>query len=268
MKLNKKKAIRLLLIIAILLTIILLIINDYYHRIDKSTYESINYLTDHGFDFKNLKLNGEFYSYEDENYTSVIGIDVSQHQREIDFKKVKDAGVEFVFIRVGYRGYTEGKIYLDNYFEEYYKQAKDAGLKIGFYFFSQAINEKEAIEEAEFVLKNIRDKRFDLPIVYDYEDASPIGRISLLTREERTKNAIAFLERINRNNYKSMLYTSLYWMRYCYVLEDVMHYDIWYAQYYDYPQYPHPFTIWQYSELGVVDGIENNVDLNLMFIKK
>ena len=103
---------------------------------------------------------------------------------------------------------------------------------------------------------------------YDYEDASPVGRISLLSKEEKTKNAIAFLERIKRNNYPHMLYTNLYWTEHCYELEKLMNYDIWFAQYYKYPQYPHNFLIWQYSEDGIVDGIEEKVDLNIMFIKK
>lgn len=263
MKDKKRKIIRYLIIIFILFGLIYSISND-----NNDIHETVTYLTEHNYDLNKLYKDGEFYHYEDDNYISLVGIDISQHQRDIDFNSVKNAGVDFVVIRLGWRGYSEGKIHLDDRFEEYYEQASEVGLKIGFYFFSQAINEKEAIEEAEFVLRYIKNKKFDLPIVYDYEDASPVGRIAKLNREEKTKNAIAFLERIKRNNYHPMLYTSLYWVRYCYEIEKIMNYDIWFAQYYDYPQYPYPFSIWQYSETGKVDGIETDCDLDIMFIKK
>ena len=265
---RKIRKTRLFIILLIIFGLIYLRINEYLNSVNKNNHENTNVLSDHDYDLNKLNKVNEFYYYEDNKYTSLVGIDISTHQKDINFNKVKNAGVDFVIIRIGYRGYSEGKLHLDNKFEEYYEKASKAGLKIGFYFFSQAINEKEAIEEAEFVLKNIKGKKFDLPIAYDYEDASPVGRISLLSKDEKTKNAIAFLERIKRNNYPYMLYTNLYWTEHCYELEKLKDYDIWFAQYYKYPQYPHNFLIWQYSEDGIIDGIDEKVDLNIMFLKK
>ena len=267
MNAKKRRTVRIVLFLMIGIILLNAVITERERREAKNTYESVELLPGHGLDFSLLDRTDDKYAYEDENYTSSFGIDISEHQGPIDFQRVRNDGVEFVFIRVGFRGQTQGLLYEDSRFEEYYRGARNAGLQVGFYFYSQAISRKEAVEEAEFVLERIRDKVFELPVVYDYEDA-PNSRINDLSGEQRTENFIAFAERIRRNNYPYMLYTNMNWLRNYYDVLDIIDYDIWYAQYYPVPEYPYPFRIWQYSETGEIDGISKPVDLNIMFLKK
>lgn len=225
----------------------------------------------HSYNWDNLKLNGNYKYYEDENYITHIGIDVSTYQGEIDWEKVKESGIEFVIIRLGFRGYgASGKLALDDGFEKYIQEASKAGLKIGIYFFSQAINEKEAIEEAEFVLENIKKEKISYPICYDLEKIKYVdtARANHLTKEERTKNVLAFCNRIQQDGYETMLYANSKWLTTELELEKLNDISIWYADYQEKPLYPYHFKMWQYTETGKVDGIKGNVDLNLYFEEK
>lgn len=209
-----------------------------------------------------------FYSYEDENYTSKIGIDVSEHNEIIDWKKVKESGVEFAFIRIGWRGYTEGNIYIDSNFYENYKNAKENDIKVGVYFFSQALNTKEAKEEADFVLETLSNLSLDLPIVYDFETiGKEEARTKNIDKETITDNALTFFN-ILENKYDVMLYANNDLINNYYNMERLSDYKLWYAQYHKKPQSNYDFTIWQYSEDGIVDGINKKTDLNIMFIER
>ena len=224
-------------------------------------------------DYKKIEsISGKYY-YEDENFTSSFGIDVAEFQHEIDWKKVKDDGVEFAYIRLGRRGATAGDLYYDDYFEINYKGAKENGLKIGVYFFSQALDEKEAIEEAHFVLDALKGKQIDLPIAYDCEEVfleeDLLPRIALLSKEELTKNAITFVEEIIANGYEAIIYTYPYWLTNFYDLNQIKQYPIWYAQYdIKKPEIDCPIMIWQYSNTGTINGISKETDMNIMFIRK
>ena len=139
-------------------------------------------------DYKKIEsISGKYY-YEDEYFTSSFGIDVSSFQKEIDWKKVKEDSVEFAYIRLGRRGATEGQLYMDDAFEKNYKGAKENGIKVGVYFFSQALDRKEILEEVQFVLDALKDKQLDLPIAYDCEEVlledGLVSRIALLDREQ------------------------------------------------------------------------------------
>lgn len=215
-------------------------------------------------------LDGDMYkNYEDENYRSELGIDVSSHQGDIDWQRVAESGIEFAYIRVGYRGYQGGSLNLDEKFYDNYKGAKEAGLKVGVYFFSQAINQKEAIDEAYFVRDKIRGLDIDLPIAYDLEDIDyDEGRIRYLSKEERTISAISFAAKTEEFGYQTIIYTNLEWSLFHYDLNKIMNYDIWFAQYYELPYFEYAFKIWQYTDQGVIPGIKEPVDLNLMLIKK
>ena len=207
--------------------------------------------------------------FEDDRYYSIPFIDVSSHQGDIDFKAVKAYGIENVILRVGIRGYEKGEIYLDRRFEEYYHQAKSAGMKIGVYFFSQAVNTDEAIEEAIFVLKNIIYKDIDLPVVYDLEYIDYAeARANGLDDEQNTANAIAFLEKIREHGYTPMLYGSMSFLEDEYLLSKILNYKIWMAQYHEYPQFDYRLDCWQYTDQGEIPGIDEHVDLNYMFIEK
>ena len=223
-------------------------------------------------DYSKIKDSNGHYSYEDKNYSSSFGIDISEFQENVDWQKVKDCGVEFVFLRIGRRGATTGLLYDDTEFASHYEGARKAGLKVGVYFFSQAINVKEAKEEADFVYDRLKGKKIDFPVVYDLEEVyleNETPRISGLSREEHTANALAFCERLNKKHYDTMIYTYLYWSDTYYDMEQISRYPIWFAQYdTEEPKLEYPISIWQYSKTGRIDGISVPIDFNIMFIRK
>lgn len=221
------------------------------------------------YDYTKFDMTNTFYTYEDDNYTSSIGIDISEHNLSVDFDKVKQEGIEFIYIRLGWRGYTEGGIYLDTKYNEFIKEAKDKGFKVGVYFFSQAISTDEAKEEAQFVLDTLNNTELDLPIVYDFENITgDEARTDSLTKEEITNNALAFFEIIKESNLDVMLYGNKYLLDNFYDMDKLKDYKLWYAQYHDEPETEYEFSIWQYSDSASIDGIEKETDLNIMMIKK
>ena len=210
--------------------------------------------------------NGLMYYTENGKVISRFGIDVSAHQREIDWATVKKAGVEFAMIRVGYRGYTEGILAMDDCFERNMQGAQDAGIDIGVYFYSQAVTPEEAIEEAEFVLSAIADKEITYPVVYDWEvvtnDTARTDDVSVRTL---TQCSIAFCERIRQAGYMPMIYqnkrTSLLKLD----LPELTDYDFWLAEYNDEATYYYNYQMWQYASDGTVPGVEGHVDVNICF---
>lgn len=195
-----------------------------------------------------------------------LGIDVSKWQGEIDWEKVKDDGVEFVIIRCGYRGYTKGTLIEDPMFAQNIKGATDAGLKVGVYFFTQAINEVEAVEEASMVVSLIRDYDLQYPIFIDTESAGGTGRADGLDVESRTKVCDAFCATIQDAGYKSGVYASRNWYYEKVEAEELEDYVIWLAEYRSIPLYKGYYHMWQYTSKGKVDGINGNVDMNLSYL--
>lgn len=213
---------------------------------------------------------GDRLSYNgDERYSYRLGIDVSYHNGEIDWEKVKAEGYEFAFLRIGYRGYgKEGRICLDKQFYNYIQNARAAGLDIGVYFFSQAVSEEEAAQEAAFVLQTLDGIKLQLPVVYDPEsilDAE--ARTDHVTGSQFTKNTIVFCEQIEKAGYQPMIYSNMLWEAYQFDLEKLAKYPVWYADYESLPQTPYAFDYWQYSNEGMVDGIAGAVDLDIQFIR-
>ena len=226
------------------------------------------------YDFSKLHTDEQtgFKTYEDEEngVTSRIGIDVSEFQGEdIDWKQVRESGIEFVIIRLGYRAYGEtGELVLDDMFDRNMEGALDAGLDVGVYFFSQAITPGEAVEEAEFVLEHVRGYEIDGPIVYDTEEIKgDTARTDNNTRQEFTNYCKVFCDTIEQAGYDPMIYANMKWMAFTLDMEQLADYDFWYADYHDVPQCPYEYEIWQYSETGAVPGINANVDLNVWFQK-
>lgn len=252
----------------ILIFIILIIIGLVVYLILKSNKKEEETAIKGPYDLEKFDMSKEYYTYEDEKYTSVVGIDISEHNDEIDFEAVKESGIEFAFIRIGWRGYSEGKIYVDKRFEEYYAGAKEAGLKVGVYFFSQAINQDETKEEADFVLETLNGRSLDLPIVYDFETIDyDEARTDNLTKEQVTSNAVTFLKTVS-TKYDAMLYANLSLLKNKYEETILKTFPLWYAQYYTEPETLNDFKIWQYSETGSVNGIDGEADLNIMFINR
>lgn len=223
------------------------------------------------YDWSNLNREG-YYSYEDDKYTSLFGIDVAAHQGTINWEKVKNAGVSFAYIRIGYRGAVEGILHEDLEFENNYEGATSNNINTGIYWYSQPINEEEAIEEARFVLDILDDRDLDLPIVYDLEETffydGSQSRMRGLKPSEYTKMAVAFCNEILKNHHEVMIYTNLDWALNHYIWSELEDIPIWFAQYDSIPRLNKPFVIWQYSETGIVDGIDTNVDLDIIFIRK
>ncbi len=194
---------------------------------------------------------------------SILGIDVSTFQKNVDWQQVKDAGVEFVMIRLGYRGYETGQIHTDNRAQEHYAGAKAAGLKIGAYFYSQAITVQEAIAEAEYAMSILKDWELDLPLVYDWEYVSPDARTGAMEPRLLTDCTIAFCQTVERGGYEPMVYFNTTQSRELLYLEELTDYPFWLAQYTDAMDFPYRVRMWQYTATGAVPGVEGNVDINL-----
>ena len=194
------------------------------------------------------------------------GIDVSKFQGNIDWKKVSNDGIEFAYIRLGYRGYGSGKIVLDEKYEDNITGCNEAGIDAGVYFFTEAISEREAVEEADYVLENIRDYKVNLPIVIDVEEsASSDSRTKDLTKEERTSIVKAFCNRIIDAGHEVMIYGNMKSLLIMMDMEELENYDKWFA-YYKYPlRFPYKMKVWQYTATGKVDGIKGDVDINIEF---
>lgn len=194
---------------------------------------------------------------------SRLGIDVSEHQQTVDWDLVKESGIDFVMIRAGYRGYTEGKRFRDSRFNHHLSGAREAGLDVGIYFFSQAITPEEAREEAEFLLSILKGNPAEMGIAFDWEYVSADARTGSLDGRTMTDCAIAFCETIKAAGYKPMVYFNQHQATEEYVLEDLAGYDFWLAMYTDEMTFPYRVDMWQYTEEGTVPGIEGIVDLNL-----
>lgn len=196
----------------------------------------------------------------------MVGIDVSAHQGDIDWKQVKEAGIQFVIIRLGYRGYGEsGKLVKDPMAQKYYKGAKEQGLLIGGYVFSQALDEQEAIEEAQLALEVTKDWEMDLPISFDWEFLHFECRTTYMEPEMITRCAKAFCETLVEGGRQPMLYTGLYVKTL--ELGELTQYPMWLALYSDTLTYRYWLDFWQYSCTGTVPGINGDVDLNIYLPK-
>lgn len=204
---------------------------------------------------------------KDGKVISKLGIDVSEYQNPVNWQQVKNAGVEYVMIRVGYRGYgEEGRLVEDAMFRSHMEGAVAAGLEVGVYFFSQAINEKETLEEVQFVLDRIKEYPVTYPVVYDTEEIKDdVARTDNLTEEQFTQNCITFCDAIREAGYDTMIYANMKWMAFTLDMRKLTEYEKWYADYEPVPQCPYEFSMWQYTETGQLPGIEGNVDLNLWF---
>lgn len=192
------------------------------------------------------------------------GIDVSAHQGEINWTRVKNAGVEFVFVRIAFRGYgSTGNMVEDAYGMTNLRGAKAAGLQVGAYFFSQAITVAEAEEEAEFALSILGDFELDLPLVYDWEYISETARTANVTAQELTAFAKAYCARVEESGNESMVYFNDEYAAGRLQPEELGGIDFWYAQYDGKMELPYQAAVWQFSNKGKVPGIYGNVDLNI-----
>ena len=188
------------------------------------------------------------------------GIDVSSHQGVIDWPAVAESGVEFAMIRLGYRSYRDGSLNVDAQALYNLTEARAAGLKVGAYFFSQALNEEEARQEAAFALEILDGRPLDLPLASDWEQVAGSTRTGEMTPETLTACVHAFCGSLE--GYTPMVYFNLDLSRTLLDVETVAEYDFWFAQYAEAPEFTGPIRFWQYSDEGEVPGITEKVDRN------
>ena len=196
--------------------------------------------------------------------TGTMGIDVSKWNGNIDWKAVKNSGVSYVIIRCGYRGSSQGMLVEDPKFNTNIKGASDAGLKVGVYFFTQAVDEVEAVEEASYVLDKVKNYKISYPIYLDVEASG--GRGDKIDKTTRTAVCKAFCETIRRSGYTSGIYANKTWLNEKIDTGSLSAYKIWLAQYAATPTYKGRYDMWQYKSTGKVSGISGNVDMNISYL--
>lgn len=204
---------------------------------------------------------------EDERENAVkLGIDVSKWNGEIDWEIVKAEGVDFAIIRCGYRGSSSGWLIEDPFFYKNLTGAKKAGIKVGLYFFTQAVNPVEAVEEASMVVSLLGDTGIDYPVFIDIEGAGGNGRADNLDAAARTAIANAFCRTIRNAGLDAGVYSSRYWYYNNLIADELETLRIWLAEYRDTPLYTGRYDMWQYTSSGSVAGIEGRVDLNVSYL--
>ena len=195
-----------------------------------------------------------------------LGIDVSKWNGEIDWDKVRNAGVEYAIVRAGYRGSVTGSIVVDPFFAVNMKGASASGVQTGVYFFTQAVNEVEAVEEASAVIELVREYKLDFPIFIDTEGAGGNGRADGLDADTRTLVCEAFCRTVENAGYQAGIYASRNWYNNNLYTDRLDNdYFIWLAEYRSAPLYQGYYQMWQYTSKGKVDGISGNVDMNLSY---
>ena len=198
-----------------------------------------------------------------------FGVDVSKYQKNIDWEQIKKAGVSFVIVRIGYRGYgASGTLVLDPMFEEHFTNVKNAGLKVGVYFFSQATTEEEAKEEAFACAYVLNGRKLDYPIFFDTEASGASGgsgRADGLGVADRTKCAVAFCEEVKANGYKPGVYASTLWYRNRVDLSSLTKYTIWNAHY-GVVSSPIDCALWQGTCTARLPGYKGDLDVNISYI--
>ena len=197
---------------------------------------------------------------------ATFGIDVSKYQSSINFEQAKQAGVEFVIIRIGYRGYGSGTLVLDPLFEQHFTNARNAGLRVGVYCFTQAVNENEAREEAQACVYVLNGRQLDYPIYFDTEaSGSGSGRADGLGVEDRTKCAVAFCEEVKALGYQPGVYASTTWFRKRLDMSRLTQYNIWNAHY-NVASSPIACNMWQGSCTARIPGYGGQIDVNISYM--
>ena len=230
------------------------------------------------YDWSNVREdeNGYLAYYKDGRKVSEAGVDVSEHDGEIDWEAVRASGIDFAMIRLGYRGYSQGTIALDSYFLANLEGATKAGLKVGVYFFSQATSADEAREEAAFVTKTLADAGATLayPVVFDEEPITngDVARTDGMASEQFSANAAAFCQAVQQAGYEAAIYGNQHDLAKLDLAGELANYPVWYAEYgVDEPTGQVDFTMWQYTDSGTVDGIPataGQVDVNIRFLEE
>ncbi len=218
-----------------------------------------------------FRIDKGFMAYFDENGEKIshLGCDLSYHNSNVNFDELAAGGCEFVMLRCGYRGYSEGGLVKDEKFDQYASEANRTGIKLGVYFFTQAVTAEEAAEEAEYVIDMIKDYDISYPVAFDTEyidDESARTNTTEISDELRSEMCIAFCEKIREAGYYPMIYASENWMRRYLKLDALRVYDFWAPQYLDNNDFLYDFTMWQYTDCGSIPGVKGEVDLDISMV--
>lgn len=246
---------------------------DNYYAIEddngkKTYYEIKKDMPRNDYNLENNLINENgLLTYKDSKRESVKGVDLSKYNGTVDFTKLKEAGVGFAMLRLASRGYGSGKISLDEKFVEYAQNAQVAGIQIGAYFYSQAVNENEAVEEANYIVGAISGFNVKYPVAIDIERVSgDEARTDKLTNKERTSIVKMFCDTVKGYGYKPIIYASSEMLVGGLDLKELQDYDVWLADEKIPTEYPYRFGMWQYNTKGHIDGITGDIDLDISFI--
>lgn len=223
----------------------------------------------YSYDFTNLKITaGKMEYFQDGEKNSWLGVDLSKSSGEVDFEALKESGVDFVMLRVGSRGYETGLLTLDENFVANITGARNAGLEVGVYFFSQAVNVEEAVEEADFVVSNLVPYRITYPVAFDMEYiANDSARIDSLDEDKKTQIAEAFLSTVEKEGYRPMLYGNKNWLLGELIPDKLLKdYDVWLNDQSPVPDYPYQFKMWKYAVQQDICGVENDASYTISFV--
>ena len=219
--------------------------------------------------YENFVWEDDRVTYEDDNWKTVTGIDVSSFQGDVDWDLVAQDGIEFAIIRLGFRGYGNGALREDEYFRQNLEGAMEAGLDVGIYFFSQAISVDEAREEAAFVMGLLDGVGLQHPIYYDWEPIHfDAARTDGLPGDVVTANARAFCETVEAGGYEAGIYFNQHDIYNVIELSKLTDFPLWYAQYNERPDMIYDFWCWQYTDGGDVEGVYTAADLSILFVPK
>lgn len=210
----------------------------------------------------NLDFSDVIKNYKNDN--NMIGIDVSRWQQDIDFEKVKNAGCEFVIIRFGINSDIDKDISIDTYYKQNIKNAKKAGLKVGIYVYTSATSEEKAKEHAKWIIDNLDNEKLDFPIAFDWENWDKFGNYKI-NMYDLTNAYLTFDKELSKKGYKTMLYSSLYYLDNIWMYNDS--YDVWLAHYTSKTTYEGKYIMWQMSNVGKIDGINGDVDIDIYYKK-
>ncbi len=205
--------------------------------------------------------------YHGSAYEVKYGVDVSEHQWDIDWQQAAGS-LDFAMIRLGYRGYTEGGLFEDPYYKANMTGALANGLDVGVYFFSQAVNVQEAIEEAQFVLERLQGYEVRMPVVFDWEkiETDSFARTDGMDPTVLTDCAVAFCQTVKNAGYDACVYFNRHFGYYEFDLSRLTDYKFWVALPGEFPDFYYKCELWQYSFTESIPGIEGETDMNMLFI--
>lgn len=230
---------------------------------------SINpYLTKNTYDYSNLVYQYPIMKYyEDSEKVSKVGVHISADDGDVNFRKLKKAGIDFAMIRLGSRGYGSGNLMADEMFYENMRKATEADMDVGVTFFSQAITKEEALEEATRVIEGLQGFSVVYPVVFDMEYIkNDTARVQGISKDVKTEVAVAFMDAVKQAGYNPMLYGDKEWLIRKVDLSKLVGYDVWLSQEQDVPDYPYKYTMWEYTKNAKLNGMDEPAQLSVCFI--